>query len=122
MLTPHSPLMIRTLFRPKNSRKIWNSPVKYTPEYDGYEGNHHNDIAWRDPYERVIPEHFTGETADTFTAKIIKEFALEGKDEDTGKPNGKFTVTKAQTRKAAEEVLETHTGLKGADAEAHLAK
>ena len=94
----------------------------YTPSYDGFEGNNHNGGEWRDAYKRVIPEHFTGETADTFTAKMIKEYAFEGKDKDTGKPNGKFTVTKAQTKKAAYEVLETHLGLKGADADKHLAK
>ena len=99
-----------------------NSPVVYTPAYDEYEGNHHNGIAWRDPYTRVIPEHLTGELRDTFTEHMVKDYALEGKDEDTGKPNGKFTVTKEQTRKAAEEVLATHLGLKGADAEEHLTK
>ena len=95
----------------------------YTPEYSGFEGNNHNNGEWRDAYERKLPAHFEGEEGvDTFTAKMIKEFALEGQDEDTGKPNGHFTVSKANTQKAALEVLDTHCGLKGADADAHLAK
>ena len=39
----------------------------YTTWYDGFEGN--GD--WRDPYERKVPEAFTGETRDTFTEKMI---------------------------------------------------
>ena len=62
------------------------------------------------------------ETSDTFTKKMIKEYALEVADEDTGLPTGKFIVSKDATRKAAVEVLGTHLGLFGADAEAHLAK
>ena len=71
-----------------------DSPVVYTPDYHNYTGNSHNGIAWRDAYERVIPEHLTGEFRDTFTEKMIKDYALEGRDEKTGQPNGVFSVTK----------------------------
>ena len=91
----------------------------YTPDYSGFEGNHHGD-EWRDPYERVVPEMFTGDTADTFTAKMIKEYAIEGQDKDSGKPNGKFYITRDACKKASYEVLATHLGLKGAAADAHL--
>ena len=37
-------------------------------------------------------------------------------------PTGKFFVSKGDTRKAAVEVLGTHLGLFGGDAEAHLNK
>ena len=94
----------------------------YTPEYSGFEGNKHQGIEWRDAYERVIPEHFTGDTADTFTQKMIKEFAIEDMDKDSGRPNGKFFVSRDKTKKAAYEVLETHLGLKGKAADAHLDK
>ena len=53
---------------------------------------------------------------------MIKEYATEGADKWTGLPNGSFTVSKAQARLAAVEVLDTHLGLKGADAEAHLTR
>ena len=96
--------------------------VVYHPSYDGFDGNKGAFGEWREPYERVVPERFEGDTADTFTGKIIKEYAIEAADEDTGLPTGKFFVTKADTRKAAVEVLGTHVGLFGADAEAHLQK
>ena len=89
----------------------------YQPWYDGFIGNNHNGGEWRDAYERVVPEHFTGDDRDTFTAKMIKEFAEEGKDEDTHKPNGHFFVSKSRAKTASYEVLETHLGLKGADAD-----
>ena len=94
----------------------------YQPWYSGFEGNNHNGGEWRDAYERVVPEHFTGDVYDTFTAKMIKDFAVEQKDKDTHKPNGKFFLTKANAKAASYEVLETHLGLKGGDADAHLKK
>ena len=96
----------------------------YHPWYNGFEGNHHNGIEWRDAYDRneTMPEVFTGDNRDTFTAKMITEYALEGHDEVTGAPNGKFTLSKDKTKLASYEVLETHLGLSGADADAHLAK
>ena len=50
----------------------------YTPEYSGFEGNNFNGGEWRDSYNRTVPEVFTGDTADTFTQKMIKEYAVEG--------------------------------------------
>jgi hypothetical protein len=51
---------------------------------------------------------------------MIKEYAIESADKDTGLPTGHFTVKKDAARRAAVEVLDTHLGLKGADAEGHL--
>ena len=96
--------------------------VVYHPGYDGFEGNKGTFGDWREPYERVVPERYEGDTGDTFTKKMIKDYAIETADEDTGLPTGHFIVKKADTRKAAVEVLGTHLGLFGADAEAHLAK
>ena len=96
----------------------------YTVGYSGFEGNLQGG-EWRDAYERVLPERFdldAGAQADSFTGHMIKDFAVEGQDKDTGKPNGKFFMDKAKTKSATYEVLATHLGLKGADAEAHLAK
>ena len=91
--------------------------VVYHPGYDGFEGNKGTFGEWREPYERVVPE-----TSDTFTKKMIKDYAIEVADEDTGLPTGKFIVSKDATKKAAVEVLGTHLGLYGADAQAHLSK
>ena len=94
----------------------------YTVEYDGFEGNNHQDGQWRDAYNRVVPTAFTGDERDTFTAKMISQFALEGTDEDTHKPNGHFTVSKEKTKEATYEVLKTHLGFDAAAADEHNAK
>ena len=94
----------------------------YTPEYSGFEGNNHNEGQWRDAYERQVPEHLTGDTADTFTAKMVKDYAVEGQDEETGKPNGKFWVSHDKTMEAAKEVLSTHLNIKGAEQASYLNK
>merc|ERR1711934_987589 len=60
--------------------------VTYTPSYDGYEGNKGTFGDWREPYERVLPERFdtkVDDTADTFTGKMIREYAVETSDKDT---------------------------------------
>ena len=60
----------------------------YTTDYNGFEGNNHLDGQWRDAYNRIVPEAFSGDQRDTFTSKMISEYALEGQDKETGKPNG----------------------------------
>ena len=95
--------------------------VEYTPDYSGFGGNNHEGGNWRDAYEREVPEHLTGDTADTFTQKMIKEFAIEDQDEE-GKPNGTFLVTHDKTRDAATEVLATHLNLKDKAATEYLDK
>ena len=84
----------------------------YTADYHGFEGNNHLGGEWRYPYERKIPERFDGDDRETFTAKMIKDFAIEGHDKTTGLPNGHFFLNKQKTKEAAYEVLATHLGLK----------
>jgi len=67
------------------------------------------------PYERVIPAHFEGDGDDLFMRSVYKNYALEGKDEDTEKPTGKFTLDETQAKALATEVLGTHKGLSGAN-------
>merc|ERR1719329_1862179 len=74
--------------------------IVYHPGYDGFDGNKGPFGDWREPYERVVPDRFEGDTGDTFTKKMIKEYAIE----------------------AAVEVIGTHLGLFGAAATAHLDK
>merc|ERR1711907_902423 len=66
-------------------------------------------------YERVIPAHFGGDGDDLFMRSVLKNYALEGKDEDTEKPTGKFTLDETQAKALATEVLGTHKGLTGAN-------
>merc|ERR1711907_663241 len=67
------------------------------------------------PYERQIPAHFSGDGDDLFMRSVLKNYALEGKDEDTEKPTGKFTLDETQAKALATEVLGTHKGLTGAN-------
>ena len=73
-------------------------------------------------YERVIPPRFTADSDDLFMRSMLNTYAIEGaKDkEDGGGPNGDFFMPKATARAAAVEVLGTHKGLTGANAEAYL--
>ena len=94
----------------------------YHPWYSGFEGNNHAGGEWRDAYHREIPQHYQGEGVESFTKKMLTDFAIEGTDEDTHKPNGKFYLTKDKAKAATYEVLDTHLGLKGAAADDHLSK
>ena len=78
-------------------------------------------------YERVIPARFDQPTethpqVDIFMRSMLNQYAIEGaKDkEDGGGPNGDFFMPKATARAAAVEVLGTHKGLTGANADAYL--
>ena len=78
-------------------------------------------------YERVIPARFDQPTedhpqVDIFMRSMLNKYAIEGaKDkEDGGGPNGTFFMPKAVARAAAVEVLGTHKGLTGANADAYL--
>jgi hypothetical protein len=53
---------------------------------------------------------------------MIEKYAVESKDEDTHKPNGKFYVSKEKTKEASYEVLATHLNLRGEAADKHLKK
>ena len=90
-----------------------NKKVTYTPDYDGFDGNKGAFGDWREGYERKIPERFDegGDSVDTFTRKMLKNYATEGSDKWTGLPDGSFTVSKAHAKEAAVEVLNTHLGL-----------
>ena len=50
----------------------------FTPEYHGFGGNNGPFGEWRDAYERKVPEAFSGEHRDSFTEKMIKDYAIEG--------------------------------------------
>jgi hypothetical protein len=51
---------------------------------------------------------------------VMNKYALEGKDEDTEKPTGVFTLDETQAKALATEVLGTHKGLSGANLKNYL--
>ena len=80
------------------------------------------------PYDRSIPERFTGDVAldsypvDKFTQNMISNYAIEGMDGkgENPQPNGKFYLSKDSARKASTEVLCTHFAQCGAEGEKFL--
>lgn len=100
---------------------------EFRASHHGFPGtvNEHGDFM--SPYTRQIPERFIGDAAqdldhsiDKFTQNMLNNYAIEGKDDETGIPTGKFWVTKADARKVAGEVICTHFKRCGADAAAWL--
>jgi len=71
-------------------------------------------------YTRVIPERFSADSDDIFMRSMLNTYATEGENKD-GSGDGKFTLTQAQAKAAATEVIGTHKGLTGPAAEAYLA-
>merc|ERR1711957_1045667 len=71
-------------------------------------------------YTRAIPERFSSDSDDLFIRSMISSYATEGENKD-GSSDGVFTMTDAQAKAAATEVLATHKGLTGAAGEAYLA-
>jgi len=69
-------------------------------------------------YERVVPPRFA-DGGDNFMESMIRNYALEGKNED-GTPNGKFVMDESTTRQAASEILKTHKKLEGKENDEYL--
>ena len=77
---------------------------------DGFGGYH--------TYKRDIPDRFETTADDTLMRSLYKNYATEG--EKDGLPNGHFWVTKEDAKRVSKEVVETHLGLHGADADGYL--
>lgn len=77
---------------------------------DGFGGYH--------TYKRDTPDRFEEEADDTLMRSLYKNYATEG--EKDGLPNGHFWVTKADGKRVAKEVVQTHLGLKGDKADGYL--
>ena len=76
-------------------------------------------------YERVIPERFANDDDDIFMRSMIENYAVEEKTPKTdtdpgGAPTGHFWMTKSTAYAAAQEVLATHKGLRGAELNTYL--
>lgn len=64
----------------------------FTPEMDGHGG------LGESVYQRIVPAKY--EDGDNFMASMVKNYALEGKNED-GTPDGKFYMNEARLKAAA---------------------
>ena len=91
--------------------------------------------SWIEPYKREVPERFAQDAAendyypvDKFTQNMIKNHAIEGVKKDKNKLNHqdperthRFYLTKDAARRTAVEILGTHFGMQGAEANDYLA-
>merc|ERR1719378_1970468 len=71
-------------------------------------------------YERKIPDRFSADSDDLFMRSMLSSYATEEETEEDkktgykgGEPTGVFTMTEAQAKAAATEVLCTHKHLCG---------
>ena len=78
-------------------------------------------------YERKVTDRFSADSDDIFMRSMITAYATEEETEEDkktgykgGEPTGVFTMTEAQAKAAATEVVGTHKGLTGAAADAYL--
>ena len=102
---------------------VWdddNPHPGYEAGHDDFEGKEGLGEYDRDPR---IPERFGGPDSgdDMFMWSMITNYALELASPD-GKPTGQFVFKPQHAKMAAYEILDTHMGLKGKDAEDYLAK
>jgi hypothetical protein len=81
----------------------------------GFVGNNHNGGEWKEPYDRNLPVHYYDSEdgqVDAFTRNVLRNYATEGVTK-SGKPSGHFFIRKANLRKIAAEVVQTHLKKKG---------
>ena len=72
-------------------------------------------------YDRVMPKHFEDKHLDDmFMHSMIKTYAKELRNPETGEPTGKFYLDKDSGAKASEEVLHTHLKLEGEKLKAYM--
>ena len=71
-------------------------------------------------YSRKIPDRFSADSDDIFMRSVYNNYAIEGEDEDTHQPTGKFYLNEANANALAREVLSTHKGLRGQALEDYL--
>ena len=84
-------------------------------DMDGFEGN------WE--YHRVIPENYSGPGSgdDQFMNSMLDKYSMEEATPD-GHPTGNFYFNYPAAWMGAQEIVETHLGLKGDEKQAYLDK
>lgn len=88
------------------------APVDKAPEHTYFFAGDTNMTPEGKEYTRKYPDEFNEDSPNKFMHHILKEYALEQKD-DKGAPSGSFLMNKKWTQVAAREVLEKHKKLNG---------
>ena len=93
--------------------------------HPGYQANHDDfeGLEGYGKYDREVPDHFQGPGSgdDQFMNSMITNYAVELATPE-GKPTGNFVLRYNNAKQAAYEVVGTHLGLKGKDAEDYISK
>ena len=93
--------------------------------HPGYQANHDDfeGLEGFGKYDRQVPAHFDGPGSgdDQFMNSMITKYAVEEATPE-GKPTGSFVFKYANAKQAAYEIVGTHLGLHGKEAEGYLAK
>ena len=102
-------------FRPEGVRFVDDANIQlessdYPAYMHGFGGYH--------TYMRDIPDRFETESDDRLMHSMYNQYATEGQKD--GKPDGNFWLTRADAKRAAEEVVGTHLHLKGDAAKSYL--
>ena len=91
--------------------------------HPGYQANHDDfeGLEGYGKYDRQVPDHFSGPGSgdDQFMNSMITNYAVEEATPE-GKPTGKFVFRRENARQAAIEIVGTHLGLHGKEAQAYL--
>ena len=92
------------------------------PGYESFHDDFDGDEAFG-KYDRKVPDHLSGPGSgdDQFMNSMISKYALEISKPD-GTPTGEFVFKYPHAKQAAYEIVDTHLGLKGAEAEDYLSK
>ena len=85
----------------------------FTPKFDEAETN--------GGYKREIPDRFVEERDDQLMNSLIKNYALEMKD-DTGRPSGHMFLDQDGARSVSNEVVHTHFHFNDDQAQKYLAE
>ena len=108
--------------KPHPIATTWNDEKPHP----GYEANHDDFEGYEGfgNYDRQVPVHFDGpgtgdDRDDQFMNSMITKYALELATPE-GAPTGEFVFKYVNARQAAWEILDTHMGLKGKDADKYM--
>ena len=93
--------------------------------HPGYQANHDDFEGYEGfgNYDRKVPDHFDGPGSgdDQFMNSMITKYAVELAT-PTGTPTGQFVFRKENALMGAYEIVDTHLGLKGKEAQDYLDK
>ena len=97
----------------KKEKPFYGGDFFHAP-YHEFPGTVNENGAFAPQYDRVMPVQFKDKHLDDmFMHSMIKTYAKELRNPDTGEPTGKFYLDKTSGAQASQEILNTHLHLSG---------